>query len=661
MCGIVGYVGERQAVSVLLDGLKRLEYRGYDSAGLALGGLGGRLSVEKRAGRVENLAEAVARADGRWAAARCGIGHTRWATHGSPNDANAHPHADEAGRIALVHNGIIENHGELRRELQARGHAFRSETDSEVLVHLLEEALADAPAVRSGGCAPGGPPAGPGQGEDTTAGPRTGEARAVPAEGAEDRGPGAGDRLRRALAAVLPRLRGSFALAVLWEGEPDVLVGVRQQTPLIVGVAAREHFLASDVAALLPYTHDVVVLEDGEVVELRPGSARLFAFDGAPLPGRPPQTIAWDAAAAERGGYAHFMRKEIDEQPAALGQTLAGRLGPAGPHLAELDDLDLAEARAVTLVACGSAHHAALVGAALLEAWARVPAVADVASEFRYRDPLVSPGDLAIAVSQSGETADTLAALREARARGALGVALVNVVGSAIAREADAAVYTLAGPEISVCSTKAYTTQIELLSVLALQVAAARRALPEAEVARWAAEIARLPGWAAEALGLEPEIRGIAEWLAGCDHCFFLGRGLDRAVAMEGQLKLKEISYLHAEAYAAGELKHGTLALITEGTSVVAIFTQPALGAKTASNVAEVRARGAQVVGLATAGLREVAAPVCQRLLLLPEVPAPLAPAVAAIPLQLLAYHTAVARGTDVDKPRNLAKSVTVE
>lgn len=654
MCGIVGYVGdvsERQAVSVLLDGLKRLEYRGYDSAGLALGGPDGRLSVEKRAGRVDTLAEAVAQADGRWAAARRGIGHTRWATHGSPNDANAHPHADEAGRLAVVHNGIIENHGELRRELQARGHAFRSETDSEVLVHLLEEALADAPT---------GAPT-PGRAGDGTARPRPGEGDALPADGGEGRGPEGGGRLRRAVAAVLPRLRGSFALAVLWDGEPDVLVGVRQQTPLIVGVAAREHFLASDVAALLPYTHDVVVLQDGEMVELRPGSARLFAFDGAPLPGRPAQTIAWDAAAAERGGYAHFMRKEIDEQPAALGQTLVGRLGSAGPHLAELDDLALAEARAVTLVACGSAHHAALVGAALLEAWARVPAVADVASEFRYRDPLVSPGDLAIAVSQSGETADTLAALREARARGALGVALVNVVGSTIAREADAAVYTLAGPEISVCSTKAYTTQLELLTVLALQVAAARGALPEAEVARRAAEIARLPEWAAEALGLEPEIRGIAEWLAGCDHCFFLGRGLDRAVALEGQLKLKEISYLHAEAYAAGELKHGTLALITEGTPVVAIFTQPALGAKTASNVAEVRARGAQVVGLATAGLREVAAPVCQRLLLLPEVPAALAPAVAAIPLQLLAYHTAVARGTDVDKPRNLAKSVTVE
>ena len=612
VCGIVGYVGERAALPILLAGLKRLEYRGYDSAGVAVRDAAGAVVVEKRAGRVETLAAAVAASTGHLEGARIGIGHTRWATHGRPTDENAHPHADEALRVAVVHNGIIENHGELRAELQARGHVFRSQTDSEVLAHLIDEQLA-------------------------------------------------GRGLRQAVLAILPRLRGSFALVVMGHDEPDVLIGVRQQTPLVVGVAGGEHYLASDIAALLPYTRDIIVLDDGELVEVRPGRVAMFDFDGAPLPGRAARHVAWDTAAAERGGYAHFMLKEIHEQPAALAQSLRGRLTPDGPALGAFGDLPLAGVGRVTLLGCGTAYHAALVGRALLEQWARVPAEADLGSEFRYRHPLVSPGDLAVAVSQSGETADTLAAMREARRRGAVTVAVANVQGSTIAREADATVYTLAGPEISVCSTKAYTTQIEMLSLLALQMASARQALAPADIAAWAAAIRRLPTWADEALALEVPVRALAEWLAQRHHCFFIGRGLDWAIALEGQLKLKEISYLHAEAYAAGELKHGALALVTEGTPVVALFTQPALAGKTASNVAEVRARGAHVIGICTHGLRDTAAPVCQDLLTLPDVPAPLAPAIAAIPLQLLAYYTAVTRGTDVDKPRNLAKSVTVE
>ena len=621
MCGIVGYLGEQQALPILIDGLRRLEYRGYDSAGVAVRTQSGEVALEKRSGRVDALAQAVAARNGQFSGAHMGIGHTRWATHGRPSDGNAHPHADERGRVAVVHNGIIENHQELRAELAARGHEFRSQTDSEVVTHLIDEALTAAAGEPS-------------------------------------------QRLRLAVQAAVARLRGSFALVVLWEGAPDVLVGVRHQTPLVVGLGRGEAYLASDISALLAHTRDVLVLQDGELAEVSRGGAALFGFDGEPLPARAPQRISWDAAAVERGGYAHFMLKEIHEQPAALASTLRGRLAADGPDLSELGAAALgalARAPQVLLLGCGTAYHAGLVGRMLFESWARVPALCDLGSEFRYRDPLVAPGALAVAVSQSGETADTLAALREARRRGACGLAVVNVLGSTIAAEADAALHTLAGPEISVCSTKAYTTQLEALSLLALGAAALRGTMTAAEVARWADAIGTLPAWAEEALGLESAVAELAHALAGHDHCFFIGRGLDWAVAMEGQLKLKEISYLHAEAYAAGELKHGTLALVTADTPVIALFTQPALAEKTASNVAEVRARGGRVTGLCTRGLLPIAAASCEQVLVLPDVPAPLAPAIAAIPLQLLAYHTAVARGTDVDKPRNLAKSVTVE
>jgi glucosamine--fructose-6-phosphate aminotransferase (isomerizing) len=615
VCGIVGYIGDQPALPVLLAGLRRLEYRGYDSAGVAVRH-DGRFLLEKRTGRVDALAEALQAQpapDG-----TSGIGHTRWATHGRPTDANAHPHADEGRGVVVVHNGIIENHQELREELAARGHRFASETDSEVVAHLVEEAYRDD--------------------------------------------------LAAAVRAAVARLRGSFALAVLCRAEPDRLVGARQQAPLVVGLGEGENFLASDIAALLPYTRRVLILEDGEIADVRRGGAAVTGFDGAPRE-RAPLTVGWDPGAAERGGFPHFMLKEIHEQPQALRETLRGRLGPEGATLrAELAaggaDVPerLAAAGRIWLVACGTAYHACLVGRRLIEAWSGCPAEADLASEFRYRDPLVAEGDAVVAVSQSGETADTLAALREGRRRGALGVAVSNVVGASIPRAADATLHTWAGPEIAVASTKAYTTQILALTLLALHLGEARGRLPAPERARLAEEVAGLPELVAEALAaVEEPVRALAARLAAHDHAFFIGRGLDWAVAMEGQLKLKEISYLHAEAYAAGELKHGTLALVTDGVPVVALVTQPDLAEKAASNVAEVRARGARVVAVTTPSLLPAVEHLADDRIVLPEVAPWLAPAVAAVPLQLLAYHTAVARGTDVDKPRNLAKSVTVE
>jgi glucosamine--fructose-6-phosphate aminotransferase (isomerizing) len=626
VCGIVGYVGGRRALPVLLDGLRRLEYRGYDSAGVALQG-DDAVVVCKRAGRVEALAAMLADGAGGGACgARAGIGHTRWATHGGPSDENAHPHADEGLRVAVVHNGIIENHAALRAALQARGHAFRSDTDSEVVAHLIDEALGAA-ADRS------------------PAAPRT--------------------ALREAVAAAVRQLQGSFALVALARDDPEALVGVRQATPLVIGLGDGEHYLASDVTALLPYTRRMLVLQDGEIAEVRPQGVSLFDFAGRPLPPRVPERIAWDVAQAERGGYAHFMRKEIDEQPEALAAALRGRLTPEGPALEELEAVAagqaLASAERVVLLGCGTAFHAGLVGRSLLERWALLPAEVEVASEFRDRPPLLGPGTVAVAVSQSGETADTLAALREARARGAATLAVVNVVGSSIARAADAVLYTRAGPEIAVASTKAYTTQIALLSLLAQWTALRRRAAGQDAAPPPALALESLPQLVRQALGLEARVQALAVRLAAHSHCFFIGRGLDWAAAVEGQLKLKEVSYLHAEAYPAGELKHGALALVEAGTPVVALLTQPRLAQKTASNVAEVRARGGWVLAVTTPSLSSAVEDLAAEVLQLPETPPELAPAVAAIPLQLLAYHAAVARGCDVDRPRNLAKSVTVE
>ncbi|WP_338825951.1 Glutamine--fructose-6-phosphate aminotransferase [isomerizing] [Moorella thermoacetica] len=606
MCGIVGYLGPRPAVPILVQGLERLEYRGYDSAGIAVLN-GGGLVVEKSAGKLHVL---KSRLNGNLAGARVGIGHTRWATHGRPSDVNAHPHLDCTGRIAVVHNGIIENYQELRQELAAKGHRFISETDTEVLAHLVEEFY-------------------------------TGD-------------------LLQAVFKMLPVLRGSYALAVMSADHPRELVGARQDSPLIVGLAAGETYLASDIPALLPYTRDNYILENGEVAWITPGEVTVYDADGS-RKSKEVFHVAWDLQAAEKGGYAHFMLKEIHEQPRALRDTLAGRLQDDGRVRLEGVNFTPEEAAAlekVAIIACGTAHYAGMVGKYLLEKLLRLPVEDDVASEFRYREPILNEHTLGLVISQSGETADTLASLREAKKAGAPVLAITNVVGSSVAREADHVIYTWAGPEIAVASTKAYLTQVASLYLLALHLGEKRSHAP------WAQEIAGglkdLPGQVEEVLNLEPRIKELAGRIAPHEHAFFIGRGLDYPVSLEGSLKLKEISYLHAEAYAAGELKHGTLALIEEGTPVIALATQAQLLEKMLSNIKEVKARGAWVLALTQEGNTAVAEE-ADAVLYLPPVPSILAPAVTVVPLQLLAYYTAVARGCDVDKPRNLAKSVTVE
>ncbi len=609
MCGIMGYIGDRPAVPVLLDGLRRLEYRGYDSAGVAVMN-GGTIEVRKAAGKLARLAEIVERAP---LGGVVGIGHTRWATHGHPSDENAHPHADCTGRVVVIHNGIIENFLALKEALEARGHRFRSDTDTEVLAHLIEEAY---------------------QGN-----------------------------LPRAVEQAVARARGAYALVVLSADEPDKIVAVRMISPLIVGLGHGETLLASDIPALLPYTRDVLVIEDGELAVISRDGAALSRIGGDPVR-REPMRITWDAAAAEKGGYAHFMLKEIHEQPRALQETMMGRL-PSDREIA-LEGVALTSraARALTkvwLVACGTAYHAGLVGRTLLERLAHLPAEADLGSEFRYREPLIGPHTLAVAISQSGETADTIAAAREARARGARALAVANVLGSTLAREADDVLYTRAGPEIAVCSTKAYLTQLVALGMLAVSLGQERGVLEEARVAGLIHGLRALPAQAQAALELEPEIVGLAERLHGVEDVFFIGRGLDYPVAMEGSLKFKEISYVHSEALAGGELKHGTLALVTPGVVVVALATQPDIVEKTVSNIQQVRARGAEVIGLGTSETAAAIRPHVDTLFTVPATDPLLAPALSVIPLQLFAYHVARLRGNDVDQPRNLAKSVTVE
>jgi len=629
MCGIVGYVGFRPALPVLLDGLERLEYRGYDSSGVAVFGRTG-LEVTKTAGRLSQLAEKLAEegatagditpaaggTGGRGkvdaALATIGIGHTRWATHGPPTDQNAHPHTGCDSQFAVVHNGIIENHAELRAELAARGHVFHSETDTEVIPHLLEE---------------------------------------------EYRGD-----LAAAVRAVAARLRGSFALAVLAADDPGTVVAVRKESPLVVGLGQGENILASDIPALLPYTRQVIILRDGETVTLRRDGVTVTDLQGRPI-GRPPTEVPWDPQQASKAGFDHFMAKEIHEQPRALRDTLAGRISAGGT--AELNEIRLLPAEVarvpkVFAVACGTAANAGQVGRVLIEKLAGIPVEVDIASEFRYRDPIVPEGSLCVVISQSGETADTLAGLKEARRRGARIVAITNVMGSSVAREADDVLYTWAGPEIAVASTKAYTTQVMLLSLLAVWLGQARGTLPDEEARRVVSAVRALPQQVEMVLSQEAEVARIAARLAEHVDVFFIGRGIDYAVAVEGQLKLKEISYIHAEAYPAGELKHGTLALITDGVPVIALVTQPDLREKMLSNIAEVKARGAWVVGVAQQGDDEVAAHV-DDVIWIPRTHPLLTAVPAVVPLQLLAYHAAVRRGCDVDKPRNLAKSVTVE
>ncbi|MGE5552603.1 MAG: glutamine--fructose-6-phosphate transaminase (isomerizing) [Betaproteobacteria bacterium] len=607
MCGIVGYTGTEQATPILLEGLRRLEYRGYDSAGVAVVS-GGQLVLRKTVGRLNRLQEKLAASPIEGVS---GIGHTRWATHGRPSDTNAHPHLDCAGNIAVVHNGIIENYQRLRTKLAAKGHVFRSETDTETLPHLIEEYYE-------------------------------------------------GD-LVEAVRKAVREAEGSYAVAVIHRGEPDRLVAVRKDSPLVVGLGEKENYLASDIPALLPFTRRVYLLNDGELAVVTPGGVTVTDLDGNPV-AKEVFEVKWDPGLAEKGGYEDFMLKEIHEQPRAIRDTLSGRLDT--DHVV-LDEVQLSveqvkKLRKVSIIACGTAYHAGLVGKQVIERLARLPVEAEVASEFRYRDPMVDETTLAVVISQSGETADSLAGLRLAKAKGARVVAITNVVGSSVAREADDVIYTWAGPEIAVASTKAYVTQLVSLYLLALYLSEQRGTTTAEERAEIIAALQRLPGAVGEVLAHAEKAQDLAKEFKNREDIFFIGRGLDYAVSMEGSLKLKEISYIHAEAYAAGELKHGTLALIVEGVPVFALATQRKLYDKMLSNIKEVKARDATVVAIALEGDRAIYE-AADHVLHIPDTLDFVTPVLSVVPLQLFAYYAAKARGCDVDKPRNLAKSVTVE
>jgi glucosamine--fructose-6-phosphate aminotransferase (isomerizing) len=609
MCGIVGYVGKERCVEVLMEGLRHLEYRGYDSAGLALQVPDG-IERIRQVGPLDNLAGAVGERNGDFFRVRAGVGHTRWATHGRPTEANAHPHLGGGGTIAVVHNGIIENHAELRKELEGRGRVFHSETDTEVIAHLLGERVE------------------------------------------------AGEALREAMAEVLGRLEGSFAVAAVSANEPERVVAARNQSPLVVGLGEDENFLASAVQALLGQTREFVVVENGEIVEMTGSSVRIFDRDGVPVE-REPFEVDWDAEAVERGGYEDFMLKEIHDQPGALGATLSGRLDADGT--VELPELDLSGIGRVVVVACGTAYHAGLLGKYMVEKLARVPVEVAVASEYRYACPLGDERTLIVAISQSGETTDTLAAVEAARTFGGRVLAVTNTQGSLITREADAVLLTKAGPEIGVAATKTFLAQIAVLNLLALELARVRGTLPREERSRLGRALRLAPERVEETLALlEGRMEEAVELFKEARCALFLGRGLSYPAALEGALKLKEISYLPAEGYPAGEMKHGPIALVDERCPVVAVLGEGLSREKTLSNVEETVARGANVVMVARAD--DPAAERMARVVLpVPEAPEPLGPLVWSVPLQLLAYHVAKSRDLDVDKPRNLAKSVTVE
>lgn len=608
MCGIVGYVGRREASALVLEALKRLEYRGYDSAGLAVVG-GGGIAVAKAAGRISVLEQ---RLDGRSLSGRLAIGHTRWATHGMPTDENAHPHVDCSGSIALVHNGIIENAGVLRDRLVERGHRFVSETDTEVLVHLIEEHYSDS--------------------------------------------------LEQAVAAALKQVEGAYGIAVVSAREPEVLVAARHGSPLLVGIGDGERWVASDAAALLRHTRNVVYLDDGEMAVVTSSEHRITDLDTEPVE-KVISTVDWDDEAAERGGYRHFMLKEIMEQPESVRMTLRGRLlqeeGSARLGGLRLSDEELLGIERIVLTACGTSWHAALIGEYMLEELARIPVEVEYASEFRYRNPLVDERTLVIAISQSGETADTLAAVREAKRRGARTLGIVNVVGSSIAREVEGGIYLHAGPEIGVASTKAFTSQIVALALLTLRLGRLR-SLSVLQGREIVAALMKLPEQVAEVLQRAPQVEQIAAAFARAPNALYLGRGYNFPVALEGALKLKEISYVHAEGYPAAEMKHGPIALIDELMPVVFVAPQDAVYQKIVSNVHEVKARKGRVIAVVTEGDREIAE-LADYIVTIPPTIDPLTPVLSVIPLQLFAYYIAVRRGCDVDKPRNLAKSVTVE
>ncbi len=606
MCGIVGYAGKRSAQNVLLDGLEKLEYRGYDSAGVALAYEDG-IRVVKSKGRLQMLREKLAAEN--LADSSCGIGHTRWATHGEPSDVNSHPHSTP--RVSIVHNGIIENYGALKERLVAHGYTFESETDTEVLVKLIDSCY---------------------QGEPLKA-------------------------LHEALAMV----RGSYALAVLFKDFPDTIFAVKKESPLIVGWGEGENFVASDIPALLKYTRDYSVLEEGDMAVVNAEGIQFYDAFGEPVK-RERLTADWDQEAAEKGGYPHFMLKEINEQPTAITATVSPRVENGMPDLRipELTDEKLRSIGTVHLVACGTAMHAGMVGKAAIETLARVPAEVDIASEFRYRDPILNPNDLVIIISQSGETSDTLAALKLAKSRGVPVLAIVNVVGSSIARAADYVLYTYAGPEIAVASTKAYMVQMCVLYLFAFRLAYAKGKLDEAETKRLTAELLRASEVIKPRLADCEQIKYLASRFVNTQSCFFIGRGFDYSLSLEGSLKLKEISYVHSDAYAAGELKHGTISLITDGVPVIALATQKQVYEKTISNAKETKSRGARVILFTT---KDAVVPdgVADYVVRLDDYEGLLMPLQLIVPLQLFAYYMAVLRGCDVDKPRNLAKSVTVE
>ncbi|MEW6696280.1 MAG: glutamine--fructose-6-phosphate transaminase (isomerizing) [Bacillota bacterium] len=609
MCGVVGYVGSRPATPIILEGLKKLEYRGYDSSGVAVLDKDG-LKVEKKMGRLAELEKVLS---GREVGATIGIGHTRWATHGRPSDVNAHPHTSNDGKIAVVHNGIIENYLQLREWLSSMGHVFKSETDTEVIPHLIEHFYK-------------------------------------------------GD-LIEAVQKTVSHLEGSYAIMTVSVDQPGRIIAVRQDMPLVVGLGQGENLLASDIPALLKHTRQCYLLNDGDVVELRADQVIIRDVTGKVVE-KEIFEVTWDAEEAEKGGYDHFMIKEIHEQPRALRDTLKGRISHAGDKVV-LDEIKMTPEqikgiKRIIVTACGTAFHAGLVGKYVIEQLVRIPVEVDIASEFRYRDPIVDKDTLVIVISQSGETADTLAALREARRRGARVVAITNVIASSVAREADDIIYTWAGPEISVASTKAYSTQLAAVYLLALFLAQERKTLAAGNIKEILDELKSIYSKASEVLDNVEPIKEFAKQYHKAEDTFFIGRGLDYAVALEGSLKLKEISYIHAEAYAAGELKHGTLALIVENIPVIALATQQSLFEKMVSNIKEVKARDASVIALAMEGHTEVEK-VADQVLYIPKTHQVLAPILTVIPLQLLAYYMAVYRGCDVDKPRNLAKSVTVE
>ena len=613
MCGIVGFTGHVQAAPVLLDGLEKLEYRGYDSAGLAVQNQIGKIEVVKAKGRLRVLSEMTD--NGKAVDGECGIGHTRWATHGEPSVANAHPHYSSNKRIAVVHNGIIENYQELKDKMINRGYTFASQTDTEVVVQLIDYYY-------------------------------SGEA--------------AGDAID-AITRMMMHVRGSYALGILFEDQPGVVYAVRKDSPLIVGQSANGNLIASDVPALLKYTRTVYYIDNLEIARLTADSIEFFGIDGEPLE-KPSTTIEWDAEAAEKGGYEHFMMKEIHEQPAAVRDTISPRIKDGHVDLSELelDDDVIKGIKRVYIIGCGSAYHVGVAARYVFENLARLPVEVDVASEFRYRNPVLEPDSLAVIISQSGETADTLAALRLCKERGIKTVGIVNVVGSSIAREADSTLYTWAGPEIAVATTKAYSTQLAACYLMAIAFGEKRGILSEERSSQLVEELQTLPEKIEKTLEDKERIQWFASKYANAHDAFFIGRGLDYAVALEGSLKFKEISYIHSEAFAAGELKHGPISLVEEGTLVVGVLTQPDLYEKTVSNLVEAKSRGAFLMGMTVYGNYSVE-DTAGFTVYVPKTDPNFAVSLSVIPLQLLAYYVSCAKGLDVDKPRNLAKSVTVE